>query len=843
MRTLLTALMALTLHTSSWAADTDTAFVWFDGKHDIAYHVTGATDCVATTALGMLSDDLTAVTGHGLKPVRRARKATIRITQLDRAERSVKDDLAEMGIDTARIAALCDGFHIGVYGKRLEIVGANGRGTAYALLELSRLAGVTPWVWWADLAPERRSSLTLPKEFSATQGADVEWRGVFINDEDWSLRPWSANTYEPEAQDGKGDKVIGPRTYRRIFELLMRLRANTVWPAMHEGTRAFFLTPGAKAVADSCGIAIGTSHCEPLLRNNPGEWDKKTRGDYNYMTNREAVTSYWAERLREVSRSEGGNLLTIGMRGIHDGSMEGVTGDSAKLAALQMVIDDQQRLIGDILGDPKKQTQVFVPYKEVLDIYERGLKVPDHVTLMWCDDNYGYLTRLSTPEEQRRSGGAGIYYHLSYWGRPHDYLWLGTTQPGLIYNELREAYDHDMRKLWVFNIHEPRVTAYNLELALDMAWDIDAVTDPSRHHAEWVSRTFGSESAKPLAAALRKFYQLCAMRRPEFMGWTQVELSKRTYPRGLSPIADSDFSLTENNRELDRYLASYAHLREEIERIGQTMRTCARDAYFSLVAYPTLAAEAHARKLLEAQRARQLHHAGADHTLVRQAAARSIVAYDDVKRLTAAIDTLNGGKWHGITDCDPRRLPVFGPAPLPLTMTLEEARNELSKTSNQQEPATGAATNEVTVIAADDAEKSEGSRTVRMLGHSTRSVALPKNGKLTATFEMQEQSGATIRVALIPTHPVDNADMAVSIRVDDADENYFLLREPFRSEQWKQNVLRNQVVLEIKAESLAAGRHTVTIEAQDEHIVVDQIMVDRRQEEGSKSAYLFPQEL
>ena len=230
-------------------------------------------------------------------------------------------------------------------------------------------------------------------------------------------------------------------------------------------------------MADSCGIAIGSSHCEPLLRNNVGEWDEKKRGAFNYITNRQSVQDYWIERLKEVKGSKGGNLLTIGMRGIHDGSMQGVKTMKEKFDALQLVIDDQQKLIGKYLGDPAKQTQVFIPYKEVLNIYNMGLKVPDYVTLMWCDDNYGYMTRLSDTAEQRRAGGGGVYYHLSYWGRPHDFLWLTTMQPGLVYNEMRTAYDHNVRKMWIVNVHDPKVAGYDLELFLDMAWDIDCVSD------------------------------------------------------------------------------------------------------------------------------------------------------------------------------------------------------------------------------------------------------------------------------------------------------------------------------------------------------------------------------
>lgn len=404
--------------------------IWYDGNHAVSYFVQTSTDPVVKIALDMFEGDIKSVTGK--KAIKSNKKtANIRIIELDKASVSLKQRLVKQGIKVEEIHRQTDGFLILIVGDQIVIIGTNGRGTAYGVLELSRLAGVNPWVWWGDVVPEKKQQLTIDSSFTTLQGASVEYRGIFINDEDWSLRPWSYGNYE-KAEFGK----IGIQTYKKIFQLLMRLRANTIWPAMHEGTKAFFNIPGAKAVADSCGIAIGSSHCEPLLRNNLAEWNETKRGSFNYITNKQQVQNYWAERLKEVKLSKGGNLLTIGMRGIHDGSMQGVKTMQEKFDGLQQVINDQQYLVSKYLGATSKQTQIFIPYKEVLDIYNMGLKVPDYVTLMWCDDNYGYMTRLSDAAEQKRSGGSGIYYHLSYWGRPHDHLWLTTTQPGLIYNEM-----------------------------------------------------------------------------------------------------------------------------------------------------------------------------------------------------------------------------------------------------------------------------------------------------------------------------------------------------------------------------------------------------------------------
>ena len=284
-------------------------------------------------------------------------------------------------------------------------------------------------------------------------------------------------------------------------------------------------------MADSCGIVIGTSHCEPMMRNNAGEWNVKERGAYNYLTNKDAVQKYWTDRLEETRQYE--NIYTIGMRGIHDGRMEGVGKNiDDQTAALQQVINDQRLMLGKCVNKRvEKIPQQFVPYKEVLQVMENGLVVPDDVMLTWCDDNYGYMTRLSDSLQQKRKGGAGVYYHLSYWGRPHDYLWLSTTQPGLIYNEMHEAYEHNARRLWIANVHDLKTAAYDLEFFLDMAWDINAIRPHSiyNHLLKWLCREFGQEIGNRLMPVMREYYRLTAIRKPEFMGWTQVELDKRNY--------------------------------------------------------------------------------------------------------------------------------------------------------------------------------------------------------------------------------------------------------------------------------------------------------------------------
>ena len=818
--------------------------VWYNGKDRVSYSLQEHVSPVVKVALEMFSNDMMAVTG---KRAERRSGASIDVIQLDMLTNKEFKKFSKRHIPYERIIARKEAFYIGCHQHRLVVMGSDARGTAYGILELSRMAGVSPWVWWGDVVPLRREELRIADDFVTIQWPSVEYRGIFINDEDWSLRPWAHEKMDTRLPKG----AIGPRTYKKVFELLLRLRANTLWPAMHEGTTPFFKVKGNKEVADSCAIMIGSSHCEPMLCNNVGEWDRLRMGDYNFISNRQRVLDYWGNRLRETRNME--TIITLGMRGIHDGSMEGVSTVEEKTALLQQVIDAQRSLLRKYHGDNLEQVpQVFIPYKEVLQIYENGLQLPDDVITMWCDDNYGYLTRLPDEQQQRRKGGAGVYYHLSYWGRPHDYLWLTTTQPGLIAHEMRTAYDRHARRIWIANVHDPKVAAYDLSLFLDMAWNINSV-DPRKvnyHLAQWLQVQFGAEAGRKLLPVMTDFYRLTAMRKPEFMGWSQVELDKQKYPRGLSPASDSEFNPMVFGNELERYLDDFERLKIQIVEIEKNIRPELSDAFFAAVKYPVYAASAMATKHLQAQEARHIarpasfHHD--DEALV--SAARSVAAYRELQALTSYYNTeLAGGKWSGLMNMNPRELPVFGEPLLPDKLTEKEVRDfsrpeivheqltaiheTQQKYRSQQQLPGIIAGNACTYKMATD-----GVTTVEMLGHSMKAVSIPREGSVSYQFTTSKHGEAVLRLAFIPTQPLDSGDIRFSISIDGSAPKVFSLKEPYRSEQWKTQVLRGQAVREIR-HFLTWGKHTLTIKALDDHILLDQWMFDFDRE---RKFYSFP---
>jgi len=491
--------------------------------------------------------------------------------------------------------------------------------------------------------------------------------------------------------------------------------------------------------------------------------------------------------------------------------------------------------------------QMFMPYKEVLQIMENGLQVPDDVTIIWCDDNYGYMTRLSDAAQQQRSGGAGVYYHLSYAGQPHDHLWLTTTQPGLIYHEMMEAYRHNVRKAWIANVHDPKVAAYDLEFFLDLAWNVHGVQPGTvqRHLEAWLTREYGQAAAAKAAPALQEFYRLCAMRRPEFMGWSQVELRDRErYPGGLSPVRNTEFSFSEFGNEAQRYIDRFRAVRRTLDEAAALVPARSRDAWFAAVAYPVGAAASHAEKLLYAQlareRTRNTYGPGIwkPDSVMLAAAALSQHAYQDVRNLTRYYnETLAEGRWRGIMCDHPRDLFVFWAPNLPVTLPDAEIAQWLACGRTWHAPEVpAAAADYFAANACDYVSASVPVQPVQNLGHSGRAVPVPKGGALRYDFRTEMSGRAVVRVAVIPTQALDKGDIRFSVSVDGGTPQVVSIQEPYRSDRWKENVTRGQAVVTVPVE-LAAGAHTLTLAATDDHILFDQWMVDFKPE---RRFYLFP---
>ncbi|MBN1795511.1 MAG: glycosyl hydrolase 115 family protein [Sedimentisphaerales bacterium] len=529
--------------------------------------------------------------------------------------------------------------------QALVIAGSDRRGTAYGIFELSQLIGVSPWVWWADVLPEKKENIFIKKGLYEFGPPSVKYRGIFLNDEDWGLKPWAANNYEPETGD------IGPKTYAKIFELLLRLKANFCWPAMHGCTKPFNHFPDNKVVADRYAIVMGSSHCEPLLFNNTSEWDKKTMGNWRYDTNRDGIRKVLDNRVKENSRYE--NVYTVGLRGIHDSGMAGETLDD-KTRFLAQAIKDQRQILTKYIDKPVTEIpQVFIPYKEVLPLFENGLDVPEDVALMWADDNYGFIRQFSNPQQQKRPGGGGIYHHISYLGSPHSYLWLNTTPPALIWKEIRRAWDTNARNVWITNVGDIKPTEVPTEFFLQMAWDIDKWNEDNLQNylIEIAARDFGPQYSREIAGILSEYYRLNFPRKPEYMdfqkGW-----------RIRKPVKDPEFSLWNYGDECEKQIQSFDRLYEKAKQLGEKIPAHKKDAYFQLVLYPVAGSARMNKKILYAYKSRMYARQG--RLSANRYADMARKEYEEIIKITDFYNNeIADGKWNHMMSYEPMKETVF----------------------------------------------------------------------------------------------------------------------------------------------------------------------------------------
>ena len=523
---------------------------------------------VIQLAGGLLADDIERVTGH--RPAVKPNAADLGRTAVligTIGQSAVIDRLiADKKIDTAVLREQAETFGWFVVEKPLPnveralvIAGADRRGTAYGVTEISKRIGVSPWYWWADVAPAKHQHLRATGGQSIEAAPKVKYRGIFINDEDFGFRPWGM-----QIDDGGGTKRIGPKAYAHVFELMLRLRLNYIWPAMHPGSGEFTAVPGNAEMADDWAIVTGASHCEPMLRNNV-YWPK-TDGEWRYDTNTQKIHEYWEWAAKNRGPFEA--VWTIGIRGIHDEPMKGPKEVPARVSMVENIFADQQKLIADNVtqkyGPP---AQCFVPYKEVLPLYEAGLKVPDNAIIVWPDDNFGYIRRLASEAERARSGGTGVYYHISYWGSPHSYLWVQTTSPGLIWEEMHKAYENGSKALWIVNVGDIKPGEIAIDFWSQLAWNPEQFgPDAQRVFLDrFCTDTFGAEAGPKVKTLLDHYYAVGAMRRPEHLSYVDAGAMRQ----GLRA----------------RMLSGYDALLQEEAAVAETISADRRDAYFETVGY------------------------------------------------------------------------------------------------------------------------------------------------------------------------------------------------------------------------------------------------------------------
>jgi hypothetical protein len=533
-------------------------------------------------------------------------------------------------IDVTAIAGQWESFLIQVVPKPvpgvevgLIIAGSDKRGTIYGIYDLSEQMGVSPWYWWADVPVAHKDALFV-KAGKYIQGPPaVRYRGIFLNDEAPALAGWAHEKYEN----------LNHQMYERIFELLLRLKANYLWPAMWNN--AFNEDdPLNPKLADEYGIVMGTSHHEPMLRAQQ-EWKRHGTGPWNYATNADVLRQFWTEGSERNKRYE--SIFTIGMRG--DGDLPMVEGGdmAANVNLLERIVADQRKIIADHVNpDVSKVPQLWALYKEVQEYYEHGMRVPDDVTLLWCDDNWGNIRRLPTDEERKRSGGAGVYYHFDYVGEPRSYKWLNTIPITKVWEQMNLAYRYGADRIWIVNVGDLKPMEFPTEFFLTLAWNPGRWSQDQwsqekirEYTRSWAEREFGPRYAREIADIISAYTKYNGRRKPEL----------------LDPTT---FSLVDYE-EADRIVAEWGSMVRKAERIYRSLPENARDAFFQLVLYPAKASGQVTELYVTAGRNQLYASQGRASTNDLAAQARALF-HADAALSGFYNQTLAHGKWNHMMD-------------------------------------------------------------------------------------------------------------------------------------------------------------------------------------------------
>ncbi|WOG31323.1 glycosyl hydrolase 115 family protein [Segatella copri] len=506
-------------------------------------------------------------------------------------------------------------FIITLIDGQLVIAGSDRRGTIYGIYELSQQMGVSPWYDWADVPVEHHDSIFVNKGIYTDGEPAVRYRGIFLNDEAPCLTSWVKNTYGTDYGDH--------RFYQRVFELVLRLRGNMMWPAMW-GWAFYADDPENEKTADEMGVVMSTSHHEPMARNHQ-EYarNRKGWGPWNYQKNKASLQKFFREGIERMKGTE--QIVTIGMRGDGDEAMSA----EADTKLMTNIINDQRKIIADVTGRKASETpQVWALYKEVLDYYDKGMKVPDDVTLLLCDDNWGDVRRVPNAKERKHKGGWGLYYHVDYVGAPRNSKMLNVTPVQNPWEQLTLAYENGIDRLWILNVGDLKPMEYPISQFMDMAWnprkyDVNNIT---RHTRDWCAQQFGESQADETARILNLICKYNGRCTPEM-------LNKNTY------------SL--ENGEWQEVVNQYLQLEADALRQYNSLPASYHDAYRQIILFPIeLMSNLHQMYFAQAQ----------NHALYKQGNPKANVWADECERLfkrdSLICDYYNhkmaGGKWNGM---------------------------------------------------------------------------------------------------------------------------------------------------------------------------------------------------
>ena len=816
------ALLSLALSTEANAADTFVSFEPAAGAwqlSDITIGLAKGEHSCVTIAAANLATDFEKVTGTKasiispssflLPPSSKILIGTIGVNkQIDQwVKQGVLSDLK----------GKTEKYIIKTIGNQLVIAGSDKRGTVYGIYELSRQIGVSPWYYWADVPVERHTSLYI-KEGEYTDGEPaVRYRGLFLNDEAPCLTTWVKNTFDTD--------YGGHKFYEKVFELILRLKGNYLWPAMW-GWAFYADDPENLKTADAMGVMMGTSHHEPMARNHQ-EYarDRKGWGAWNYATNKQNLDRFFREGIERMNGTD--DIVTIGMRGDGDEAM----GNGTDTKLLENIINNQRRIIKEVTGKSADKTpQIWALYKEVQDYYDAGLRVPDDVTILLCDDNWGNVRRLPTAEEQKRKGGWGLYYHVDYVGAPRNTKWINVTPIQNMWEQLQLAYFGGIQKLWILNVGDLKPMEYPIQLFMDMAWNpskyrVDNLLDHTRN---FCAESFGEDQACEAAQLLN--------------------LVSKYNGRITSEMLDAK---TYTTWEFAQVVSDYQALETRALRQFITLKPEARDAYRQIVLFPIQAMG----NIYEMYYAQAMNHqlAAQNDPEANCWAERCRKAFERDQQLNLQYNKeIAGGKWDGMmiqkhisykiwndnfpADVCPDLIEVKAPTEGPTFSAVHGYISiEAEHTWNRQDasaakwtviPYMGRTLSGISLmpytVGTDDAKL-----TYRFKDNGTKTAKIHIITK--STLDFLDKGGLIYDVAVDGNSPVS---VNFNANLNEKPENIYSIYYPTIASR----VVEKEVELPLSA---SQDIHTLTIHPQDPGIVFEKIVIDLG---GYQRQFLFGNE-
>ncbi len=791
----------------------------------------------------LLAGDIEKVTGRKSAVIHQLPSRAANLIIIGSLNRSATiKQLATAGtLKTAGLKDKWDGYQYGVIsapfkgvGRALVITGSDKRGTAYGVFDITGEIGVSPWYWWADVPVVKHKQVYLKPGVSKADAPAVKYRGIFINDEAPAFSGWTKEKFGG----------VNHRMYEKMFELLLRMKANYLWPAMWGN--AFndddTLNP---VMADKYGIVMGTSHHEPMLRAQQ-EWKRYGKGAWNYTTNDSVLRAFWRKGIENMGTHE--SIVTIGMRG--DGDEPMTSGTATDL--LERIVKDQRKIIGEVTGKAPSQTpQLWALYKEVQDYYDKGMRVPDDVTLLLCDDNWGNIRKLPKKGEQH-SGGYGIYYHFDYVGGPRNYKWINTNQIERTWEQMHLAYDYGVNRIWIVNVGDLKPMEFPINFFLDYAWKPEQwpAERLPEYYTQWATKQFGAQHAKTIGNILALYSKYNSRRKPEL----------------LSP---DTYSLA-NYQEAERVVVEYNKLLAKAQSIAKQLPAAYHDAYYQLVLHPVQASANLNELYLVVAKNREYASLRLPGTNALAERAKYLYLKDSLISKYYN-DTLAGGKWSHMMDQTHIGYTYWQQ---PLTNTMPEVKylqndnQGTVKWLDSLQAAVGTPTTEwpgtksvfaekngYISIEAPHYSKAVSSRGVQWqvipnLGRTlsavtpfpvTAGAVNPAAGTPALNYDivLNDADSISVQVYLSPTLNFHNEGLRFAISIDDEKPQVINMHEGNFERLWNQWVADNIIIKTSKHRVSKAGAHTLKYWMVDPGVLLQKLVIDTG---GLKRTYLGPPE-